>query len=166
MKRTLYMMLITLMITSIQSKSIGQNILMKIPSITAAAGEDVRTLEFQVNAASSWTKGGGASVGKPNPANLIIKKSNNKSTSDFLKSIGQGKAIPEVIFEYYDVANKLYYSITLTNVFLTQLNWLTPDCPTCLKLELQVGFVFKTYKTVDVASGTKVTWDIPAGTLQ
>ena len=57
MKRTLYMMLITLMTTSIQS--IGQNILMKIPSVTAAAGEEVRTLEFQISAASSWTKGGG-----------------------------------------------------------------------------------------------------------
>ena len=164
MKKPLLMMLITLMITSSQSKA--QNILMKIPSVTAAAGEEVRTLDFQINAASSWTKGGGASVGKPNPASLIIKKSNNKSTSDFLKSIGQGKSFPEIIFEYYDTANKLYYSITLTNVFLTQLNWLTPECPTCLKLELQVGFVFKTYKTFDVASGMKVTWDIPAGTLQ
>ncbi len=164
MKKTLFLLLIILMITS--SQSIGQNILMKIPSITAAAGEEVRTLDFQINAASSWTKGGGASVGKPNPATLIIKKPNNKSTSDLFKSIGQGKSIPEIIFEYYDAANKLYYSITLTNVFLTQLNWLTPECPTCLKLELLVGFVFKTYKTSDVASGTKVIWDIPAGTLQ
>ena len=164
MKKTLFLLLITLMITS--GKSIGQNILMKISSVTAAAGEEVRTLDFQINAASSWTKGGGASVGKPNPTNLIIKKPNNKSTSDLFKSIGQGKSIPEIIFEYYDTANKLYYSITLTNVFLTQLNWLTPECPTCLKLELQVGFVFKTYKTFDVASGMKVTWDIPAGTLQ
>ena len=164
MKKILFLLLITLMISSTQSK--GQNILMKIPSITAAAGEEVRTLDFQINAASSWTKGGGASVGKPNPTNLIIKKPNNKSTSELFKSIGQGKSIPEIIFEYYDTANKLYYSITLTNVFLTQLNWLTPECPTCLKLELQVGFVFKTYKTFDVASGMKVAWDIPAGTLQ
>lgn len=123
MKKILFLLLITLMISSTQSK--GQNILMKIPSVTAAAGEEVRTLEFQINAASSWTKGGGASVGKPNPASLIIKKANNKSTSEFLKSIGQGKSFPEIIFEYYDAANKLYYSITLTNVFLTQLNWLT-----------------------------------------
>ncbi|MGZ8511625.1 MAG: hypothetical protein ACXWWA_14660 [Chitinophagaceae bacterium] len=78
----------------------------------------------------------------------------------------QGKSIPEVIFEYYDAGNKLYYSITLTNAYLTQLGWLTPECLNCLKLELQAGFVFKTYKTFDAATGMKVTWDIPAGTLQ
>ncbi|MCW3107588.1 MAG: hypothetical protein JWQ09_2094 [Segetibacter sp.] len=164
MKRKLWLILITLLSTF--SYSIGQKILMKIASVTAAGGEEVRALEFQINAASSWTAGGGASVGKPNPGNLMIKKTNNNSTSSLFKDIASGKTIPEVIFEYYDASNILYYSITLTGAYVTQLYWLSPECPTCLKLEQQVGFVFKTYKTVDVASGVTVTWDIPAGTVQ
>ena len=164
MRRKISVVLITLMIVS--GQGIAQKILMKIGSVTAAGGEEVRALEFQINASTNWTSGGGASVGKPNPGNLMIKKTNNNSTSELFKFIAQGSAFPEVIFEYYDASDILYYTITLSDVYVTQMHWLSPECPTCLKLEQQVGFVFKIYKTTDVATGVSVIWNIPSGTVQ
>ena len=81
----LYFLLIVF--TVLTASASAQKILMKIAAVTAAAGEEVRALEFQINANSSWT-GGGASVGKPAPGNLMIKRTNNKSTAELFRSIG------------------------------------------------------------------------------
>ena len=169
MRKQLFMLLITLLIIS--GHGIAQKIVMKIPSITDKFGEEVRTLAFSIDANTSWTKGGGASVGKPNPGSLVIRKSNNKSTSDFMKTITTGNSIPEITFEYYEDSpgggremGKSIYTITITAAFLTELSWLTPDCSNCPKLEQKVAFVYKTLKVTD-ATGKSVTWDIPAGTV-
>ena len=139
---------------------------MRIPSLTDKEGEEVKTLAFTIDASTSWTKGGGASVGKPNPGSLVIRKSNNKSTAEVLKNITQGKSFPEITFEYYDASpkeGKAIYTITITGAFTTEISWLTPDCSNCPKLELKIGFAYKTIKVVDAVAGTTLTWDIPAG---
>lgn len=146
-------------------QSIGQKIMMRIPAIMDKA-EEVTALSLDLEALSSWTKGGGASVGKPNPGNLVVKKSYTKTTAELLRNISTGKAFQEVIFEYYDQGAKPFYSIVITGAFLTKLSWLTPDCSNCPKLIQQVSFTYKTIKTTDFATGTTITWDIPAGTVQ
>jgi type VI protein secretion system component Hcp len=163
MNRKFFLLLISLL--TLCGFSFGQKIIMKIPSVTKPGGEEVRVLEFQINAETSFLKGTGAAVGKPTPGSLIIKKTNNQSGNTLLKYIAQGRAIPEVTFEYADASNVVYYIITISNAFLTQLHWLSPECATCPKLEQLVGFVFKTLKTTDVASGTTATWDIATGTV-
>ena len=147
------------------SQASAQKILMKIGTVTAAGGEDVRALEFQINASSNYLQGAGASVGKPVPSSLSVKRTHNVATNSLFNNIVKGTSIPEVKFEYYDAANVLYYTITLTNVFLTQLYWLSPECPTCLKLEQQLGFVFKTIKMADAVTGASTTWDIGSGSV-
>lgn len=138
---------------------------MKITGITATAGEEVKALDFRINAASSYLKGGGASVGRPAPDSLIIKKAVDKSTNDFLKKIVQGAGYQEVIFEYYDNANVNYYTITLTGALLTSLYWLSPECPTCLRLEHQVSFVMSTVKMEDKINKSILTYNIGASTV-
>lgn len=161
--KKLYLLLI--LFIAISERGVAQKILMKITSVTAPAGEEVKALEFQINATTNFTSGSGAAVGKPVPGSLMIKMPTNTSTSEMFKKIVMGTSIPEVVFEYYDASNTLYYTITITNAFLTQLYWLSPECPTCLKLEQQLGFVFKTMKTVD-ANGVTLTWDITKLTIQ
>lgn len=148
----------------VSSQSIGQKIMMKIPGVMDKA-EEVTTLVLDLTTISSWTKGGGASVGKPNPGPLVIKKSYTKATAEFLRNIGTGKSFTEIVFEYYDQSTKPYYTLAITGAFVTQLSWLTPDCSNCPKVEQQISFVYKTLKTTDIASGTTITWDIPSGTL-
>jgi type VI protein secretion system component Hcp len=143
----------------------AQKILMKITNITPAAGEEVKALDFRINASSSYTKGGGASIGRPAPDSLIIKKAVDKSTSDLLKKIVAGSAYPEVIFEYYDNNNVNYYTITLTGALVTSLYWLSPECPTCLKLEQQLSFVMSAIKMEDKITKATVTYNISAMTI-
>ncbi len=138
---------------------------MKITGITDAAGEEVRALDFRVTAPVA-TGGTGTSTGKAVPADLIIKKNQSASTSDFFKKIVQSGTYPSVIFEYYSATDELYYRITISNVKLTQLFWLSPECPSCLKLKHQVGFTFNAYKTEDLVTGTVVSWNIATNTVQ
>ena len=142
---------------------VGQKILMKIGSITASGGEEVRAAEFKTDAPTSWSSGGGASVGKPKLGSFIIKKTNGPSTNDLHRHIISGSAYPEVIFEYYDAADKLYFTITLRDVFLTEFYRLTPECPGCLKLEHQVGFISKRIETADLVNGTTIKYDVSTG---
>lgn len=84
-------------------------------------------------------------MGKPIPGNLLIKKDIDSSTAEFFKRMAQGKGFAEISFEYIKAGSKpdKTYIITIYEAFLTQLQWLTPECPGCLNLEHQVGFVFK-----------------------
>ena len=164
MKR--YILLMALFSLSATGTIFSQKIIMKIPTITDKAGEEVRSLDYGIEAQSSWTKGGGASVGKPNPGMLKIRKTNNRSTSEFLKNIGAGRSFTEISFEYYDQSQKLIYSITIGGVYLTEVSYVTPECNNCPKLEMQVAMVFKTFEANDVITGVKTKWDIPAGAIQ
>jgi type VI protein secretion system component Hcp len=160
MKKRAGILLIFLLM--ICSHMMAQRILLKIDAITAPDGEEVRALEFKIRAATSWQLGGGVSVGKAKFDSLIIKKTNNTSTNDLFKSILTGKAYPVVMLEYYDASETLYFTITLKNVYVSGFFWLSPECPTCLKLEHQAAFVFKQIETYDVVTGETVRFDIPA----
>ncbi len=137
----------------------AQKILLKIASITAAAGEEVKAAELRADGGVSWS-GGGASVGKVSIKDVLIKKQNNTSTNDLFKKLLQGTSIPVVVLEYYDSNNTLFFTITLKTVFVTNFYWLSPECPTCLKLEHQVAFSAKQIETFDVATGITVKFDI------
>ena len=161
MRRKFCLLFIILVFVSWQS--FGQKIVMRIPGVTDK-NEEIKTLSLDITAATSWTKGGGASVGKPNPGSLEIRKVNARSTSELMKNITMGKAFSEITFEYQDESGKAYYTITLTGAFPTQLAWVNPDCSDCLpKLEHRIAFVFQTIKVSDALNGTTVTWDVPAG---
>jgi type VI secretion system secreted protein Hcp len=164
MKRNLIPAILILLISAFNTNA--QKIMMKIPSVTDKAGEEVRTLEFNIEATSSWTKGGGASVGKPGPQKLTIHKMNNKTTTEFFKHIVTGHSFPEISFEYYDQGQKLIYTMTVGAAYITEVSWSTPECNNCPKLEMKMSMVFKTFETNDVLNGIKTKWDIPSGVVQ
>ncbi len=159
------LVILTALLVLICSHSIAQKIIMKIDGITAVAGEEVRAVEFKITAATSWSLGGGASVGKPKLGDFVIKKTNNTSTNELSKKILTGAGIPLVIFEYYSAADdKLpYFTITLKDAFVSNFFWLSPECPTCLKLEHQVAFVPKIIETFDAVTGKTVGYNITTG---
>ncbi len=141
--------------------STAQKIVLKIGAITASGGEEVRAVDFKIDAATSWSLGGGASVGVPKVHEFLIKKTNNISSNDIYKKILQGSSYPEVVLEYYNVADKLYFRITLKDVYVSNFYFLSPECPTCLELEQQVAFVPKKIETFDIATGITVGYDVP-----
>jgi len=139
--------------------TMAQKILLKIGSVTAGGGEEVKALEFKVEAVTSWGTGG-VSVGAPKVNEILIKKFNNTSTNELSRKILTGTSFPTVILEYYDAANVMYFRITLKSVFVSNFFWLSPECPTCLKLEHQVAFVAKQFETFDVATGVTLGYDV------
>ncbi len=138
----------------------AQKILLKIGALTAPGGEEVRAIDFKVDATTTWVFGGGASVGAPKVHELLVKKTNGTSTNELFKKILTGGSLPEVVLEYYDAANVMYFRITLKSVFLSNFFWLSPECPTCLKLEHQVAFVPKQIETFDVSTGVTLGFDV------
>ena len=150
----------------IYTPTFSQKILMKINNITDPAGEDVRALEFQINSTVGAVFGGGGGAGKATAGDLVIKKTQSKSTNSLFSAVAKGTHIAPVIFEYYDAANVLYYKMTLTDVVIGKLYWLSPECPSCIKLEQQVAFRFSSYKTEDILNGTVTTWNITTNVVQ
>ena len=53
----------------------------------------VATVDWEVEAESSWTKGGGASVGKPNPGKLRLTLPSGPWSTAFFRAIGTGKTL-------------------------------------------------------------------------
>jgi len=123
-------------------------------------GEVVKALEFKIAAAVTYGTGTGASVGKAQPGTLFIKKDIDSSANPLFRRLVMGQSFPSIVFDYYDDKNTNYYSITITEAFVTNLEFLTPECPSCLKLENLIGFVFKTIKLEDKIKKTNIIWDI------
>jgi type VI protein secretion system component Hcp len=144
----------------------SQKILLKIGDLTATDGEEVKALEWKVDAPSSWVLGGGVSIGKPAGGILTIKYDHNKSGDAIFRRITTGASFPEVLIEYYDATDLLYYSIKLTDAFVTQYYHLSPECPGCLKLEHQVSFVYKTVTLTDPINETITTWNVTNNLVQ
>jgi len=137
----------------------AQKILLKIAAVTAAAGEDVKAVEFKTESTMTWI-GSGSGQGKATIHELLIKKTNNTSTNELFKRVTFGTILPTVILEYYNASNVLYFTITLRQVFVTNFFFLSPECPTCLKLEHQVAFVPKQIETTDAVTGITFKFDV------
>ena len=59
----------------------------------------VSSVDWNVEALSSWTAGGGASVGKPMPGEIQLVLPTGPWSAHFLKMITSGKAEPKVILD-------------------------------------------------------------------
>lgn len=133
---------------------------------------EVSGFHFGVTAESSWTKGGGASVGKPVPSAISWNQGWDSSVSTIYTDIWQGKALSgpatfELARSVYDghgkVNSKVGFSSKAEGVFFT-------DVGMSLSSGYDVSAVAKTVEfsydpTAWRGSGEKQTlkWDIPAG---
>ena len=134
---------------------------------------EIQGWDWEVEAESSWTKGGGASVGKPNPGALSFQHHYDTSSSVILGYICTGKAFPKVELQVCKpIATgqpQTYFTMVLEGAFITKVsNSGTEEGDVLQRVEM----VFKTikidYKPRNASGklGTAKTfsWDIPAGT--
>ncbi len=137
----------------------AQKILLKITGITAAAGEVVTAVDFKFEAFSTWGPTGITS-GTVKTFPVLIKKNHGTSTNELHKKLSTGTAFtPNVVLEYYDASKVMYFRITMLNAIVSNFYWLSPECPTCIKLEHQVAFNPRRIETFDVATGVTVGFD-------
>lgn len=124
----------------------------------------VTAFSWQVTADSSFSRGGGASVGKPNPGAIRFTKLIDASSVPALLKIATGASFPSGVFTATfgkgNSASTIVYE--MADLFVTNV---TQSAADGLVTE-DVSFVFKTVKwTFTDASGivTTGTWDVPSG---
>jgi len=128
----------------------------------------VSSLDWEIEAESSWTKGGGASVGKPNPGKIELAMPTGTWSQHFARLITQGKALPTIVVDALASDGRPLYRATMDGVFVTKFRLAT--LPATPLPQDTIEAVFKKVKIEYYATGadgrlvtTFVEWDIPAG---
>jgi type VI secretion system Hcp family effector len=135
---------------------------------------EIQNWDWEVSAESSWTKGGGASVGKPNPGKINFEHRFDTSSNVILGYICTGKAFPKFELQMLKTTGKgtpeTYFTMTMEGAFITKVsNAGTPDGIVVQKVEMVFKTVKIEYKPQDNKTGSFgpariYNWDIPAGT--
>ncbi|MGZ5220467.1 MAG: Hcp family type VI secretion system effector [Chitinophagaceae bacterium] len=135
---------------------------------------EIRGWDWDVEAETSWTKGGGASVGKPNPGKLSFVHLFDKSSTVIMGYICNGKAFPKFELQMVKTTGKgtpeTYFKMTMEGVFITKVsNAGTAEGIVTQRVEVVFKTVMIEYKAQDNKTGGLVAaktynWDIPAGT--
>src|SRR6187455_420605 len=108
---------------------------------------EIQGWDWEVEAETSWTKGGGASVGKPNPGKMNFEHLFDTASIVILGYICSGKAFPKAELQMMRTTGKgmpeTYFTMTMEGVFITRVsNSGTEEGNVVQKVEL----VFKTVK--------------------
>ena len=135
---------------------------LELAGVTSA----VAAFSWEVTADSSFTKGGGASVGKPNPGAIRFTKLIDPSSIPTLQKIATGTDYPSAVFTVTfgkgNAVSTMVYE--MQNLFVTKVTQSAADG----SVTEEVSFVFKAVKwTFTDSSGnvTTGTWDIPSGAV-
>ena len=134
---------------------------------------EIQGWDWEVEAETSWTKGGGASVGKPNPGRMTFEHYFDTSSTVVLGFICTGKAFPKAEVQMMKTTGKgspeTYFTMTMEGIFLTKVSQSGTEQGNVVQ---KVEMVFKTVKIEykaqqkdgSLGAGRTFNWDIPAGT--
>ncbi len=135
---------------------------------------EIQGWDWEVEAETSWTKGGGASVGKPNPGKMTFEHRFDTSSTVILGYVCSGKAFPKVELQMQKTTSKgtpeTYFTMTMEGAFITKVsNSGTEEGVVQQKVQLVFKTVKIEYKPQDNKTGSftavkTYNWDIPAGT--
>jgi type VI secretion system secreted protein Hcp len=140
---------------------------------------EIQGWDWEVEAESSWTKGGGSSVGKPNPGKFSFEHYYDKASNQLLYYISSGEAFKEIKLEMCKGtgsstagAMQPFFLVKMYEAFITKVtNSATDDGNVLQKVELVFKKIEIDYraqgenkdKPGDLAAPTHYEWDIPAG---
>ena len=135
---------------------------------------EIQGWNWEVQAESSWTKGGGASVGKPSPGRISFEHFFDSASTVILGYICTGKAFPKVELQMTRTSGRgtpeTYFTMKMEGVFITRVfNTGTQHGIVMQRVEMVFKTVAIEYKAQDSKTGSlaaakNFTWDIPAGT--
>ena len=136
---------------------------------------EVEGWDWEVEAETSWTKGGGASVGKPNPGKMGWEHTFDATSIVIMGYICTGKAFPKVELQVRRAGGggrtePAYFTMAMEGAFITKVsNSGTEDGNVVQKVQMVFKTVKIDYKPQNKKDGTlgavkTFSWDIPAGT--
>lgn len=146
----------------------SQTIKLTIPNMTAAGGGTVQALELNAAAPMVISSGGGTTQAKATVQDLLLKKQADSSYVLLLGRMVTGISIPTAVIEYSNPAingGKPYLILTLSDVFVTRCNLLSPECPGCSKTEVEVSFNAKTILYDDKVGKVRRLWNLATNTF-
>jgi type VI protein secretion system component Hcp len=124
----------------------------------------VTAYSWEVTALSSFTQGGGASVGKPNPSAIRFTKLIDAGSIQTLLNIANGTAFPSAVFTVTvgkgNSAGTMVYE--MENLFVTRLSTSAADGLVTEEVSLIFKVVRWTFTSAD-GEVTTGTWDVVSG---
>jgi type VI secretion system Hcp family effector len=135
---------------------------------------EIQGWDWEIEAESSWTRGGGASVGKPVPGAISWQHHFDTSSPVIMGFLCTGNSFPKVELQMVrttaGAAPMTYFTMIMEGAFITKVSNSATEEGNVLQ---RVEMVFKTVKIDYVPAGaqgakpgraTSFNWDIPAGT--
>jgi len=136
---------------------------------------EIQGWDWEIEAESSWTKGGGASVGKPNPGKMNFEHYFDKSSPAIMRFICQGKSFDTAELHMCKTTGgplpEQYYKMKMFNAYITKVsNSGTEEGNVTQKCELVFKKIELEYKpqldTGKLDSAMKFIWNIPEGSVE
>ena len=138
---------------------------------------ELQAWDWEVEAETSWTKGGGASVGKPNPGKMNWEHYYDRSSPVILRYICSGAMFDKIELKMFKGTGQAsqtsamsnYFTMVMEGAFITKVsNSATEDGNVLQKVEMVFKTINISYKPQDDKSGAtgpdvSYGWDIPAG---
>ncbi len=137
---------------------------------------ELQSWDWEVEAETSWTKGGGASVGKPSPGKMNWEHSWDRSASVILGFICTGSAFEKVYLTMCKSTGKgardPFFQVEMRECFITKVTQSATDEGNVLQ---KVEMVFKAISIKYYQQGinsanpggltavNEFSWDVPAG---
>jgi type VI secretion system Hcp family effector len=135
---------------------------------------EIQGWDWEIEAETSWTKGGGASVGKPNPGKLNFEHYFDTSSTVIMGYISTGRAFPKLELQMMKTTGsanpETYFTMLMEGAFITKVsNSGTEEGNVTQKVELVFKSVKIEYKAQDNKTGKlnaakTYNWNIPEGT--
>jgi type VI protein secretion system component Hcp len=133
----------------------------------------VESVDWTTTAATNWTSGAGASIGKPNPGPITLTMRTGPWSPAFLRAIATGTALDAgkpVVLEHVDPEGRPVYRMTFVGFYVTKYQ---PTADGEHGAVDRVSAVFSAitletfYLLPDGRPATNaLRWNIPAGTVQ
>jgi len=158
------------------------NALMQISNATGECKQkafvgwiELQGWDWEVECESSWTKGSGASVGKPNPGKMNWEHYFDTSSTTLLKFMCSGQAfdLVKLVMQKATGAKgqQVFFQMTMKGAFITKVaNSATDEGNVVQKVEMvfkDVEFLYKQQDDVGQLINEKTFgWNIPEGTLR
>lgn len=124
---------------------------------------------LELNAAAPMAvSSGGITQARATVQDLLLKKQSDSSYLLLLSRMVTGLSIPSAVIEYSNPAingGKPYLILTLSDVFVTRCNLLSPECPGCSKSEVEVSFNARTILYDDKVGKVRRLWNLATGSF-
>ena len=136
---------------------------------------EIQGWDWEVEAATAFSHGGGASAGRVTPGNFNFQHSFDSSSTVILAYLCSGRRFPKIELQVTKIAGdgnaETYFTMTMEEITITKVSNIgTSEGSIIQQVQLSFQKVNIEYKAQDNRTGAMLppmnfNWDIPSGTV-